>query len=69
MPRLTVEFPDEVNKILEALAKKDQTTKRDVIRRALALYNHLIQQGLKPGGDRKLSITDKDDHILKDIVF
>ena len=69
MPRLTVEFPDEVNKILEALAEKDQTTKRDVIRRALALYNHLIQQGLKPGGDRKLSITDKDDHILKDIVF
>ena len=69
MPRLTVEFPDEVNKILEALAEKDQTTKRDVIRRALALYNHLIQQGLKPGADRKLSITDKDDHILKDIVF
>lgn len=69
MPRLTIEFPDEVNEILEKLAEKDQTTKRDVLRRALALYYHLMQQGVRPGGDRKLSITDKDDQILKDILF
>ena len=69
MPRLTIEFSDDVNEILQKLAKTDQTTKRDVLRRALALYNHLVEQGVKPGGDRKISITDKDDHILKDIVF
>jgi len=69
MPRLTIEFPDEVNQILEKLAEKDQTTKRDVLRRALALYNPLFEQGVRAGGDRKVSITDKDDHILKDIIF
>ena len=69
MPRLTIEFPDEVNQILEKLAAQDDTTKRDVLRRALALYNHLYEQGVKPGGQRKLSITDKDDRILKDILF
>ena len=69
MPRLTIEFPDEVNQVLEKLAADDQTTKRDVLRRALALYNHLHEQGVKAGGDRKVSITDKDDRILKDILF
>lgn len=68
MGRLTVEFPDQVTEILSKLAKEDQTTKTEVIRRALALYNYLHEHGVKKG-DRKLSITDKDDTIIKDIVF
>ena len=67
MPRMTLEFPDKVNQILIELAKKDQTTKVDVLRRALALYNYVH----KEAGEKnlKLSVTDDEDTIIKDIVF
>lgn len=68
MPRLTIDFPDEANKVLEKLAKADQTTKREVVRRALALYDYLFEQKVK-GTERKLSITDQQDQIIKDILF
>ncbi|MBC8236066.1 hypothetical protein H8E77_41500 [bacterium] len=67
MPRLTVEFPDKVNDILKELAKKDETTKVDVLRRALALYNYVHREAIDK--DKKLSITDDEDEIIKDIVF
>ena len=44
MPRLTIEFPNQVDEILKDLAKKGHTTKVDVIRRALALYNYLERE-------------------------
>ena len=69
MPRLTIEFPDEGDKILRDLAKDEHTTKREVIRRALALYNYLHQEGVKMGSDKRVSITDKDNKIIKDILF
>ena len=67
MPRLTIEFPDKANDILNELAEKDQTTKVDVLRRALALYNYLHAEPIEK--DLKVSITDKNDEIIKDIVF
>ena len=67
MPRMTIEFPDKVNDILNKLAEKDQTTKADVLRRALALYNFVHQEAVDK--NMKLSVTDKNDKILKDIVF
>ena len=67
MPRLTVEFNEKVDKILKELAEKDQTTKADVIRRALALYNYVHKEAIEK--NRKLSITDDEDEIIKDIVF
>ena len=67
MPRITIEFPDEVNEILNDLAQKDHTTKADVMRRALALYNYVHKEAVDK--KRKLSITDDQDTILKDIVF
>lgn len=67
MPRLTIEFPDQISEILTSLAKKDQTTKVDVIRRALALYNYVHREAVDK--KLKLSITDDRDAILKDIVF
>ncbi len=69
MPRLTIEFPDEGDEILRKLAKDEHTTKRDVIRRALALYNYVHEEGVRMGGDRRLSITDKDSKVVKDILF
>ena len=68
MPRLTIEFPDEGDKILSRLAKDEHTTKREVIRRALALYNYINEEGVRMGGERRLSITDKDGRVVKDII-
>lgn len=68
MPRLTIEFPDEGDKILSRLAKEEHTTKREVIRRALALYNYISEEGVRMGGERRLSITDKDGRVVKDII-
>ena len=69
MPRLTIEFPEEGDKILSRLAKDEHTTKREVIRRALALYNYINEEGVRMGGgERRLSITDKDGRVVKDII-
>lgn len=67
MPRMTIEFPDQINEILNQLAQKDQTTKADVLRRALALYNFVHKEAVEK--KMKISITDDNDKILKDIVF
>lgn len=67
MPRLTIEFPDKVNDLLKELAEKDQTTKVDVLRRALALYNYVHREAFDKS--LKLSITDDENKILKDILF
>lgn len=70
MSRLTVEFPEEINNMLGQLAKKEHTSKREVIRRALALYGYLADEGVRAGGDYKLSVTTKQDNeVVKDIVF
>ncbi len=67
MPRMTVEFPREANEMLKDLAEKGQTSKVDVIRRALALYNY-VQREVKEK-DRRLLITGSDDEAIKEIVF
>ena len=66
MPRMTIEFSKQVDNILKELAKRNNTTKVDVLRRALSLY-HYVQ---KETGEenKKLSITD-EDKIIKDIIF
>jgi predicted transcriptional regulator len=69
MSRLTIEFPDEGDKILKKLAEDDSTSKREVIRRALALYNYLHEEGVKKDTGKRLSITDKEGAVLKDILF
>ena len=68
MARMTIEVPDKLNALLEQIAKTDGLAKVDVIRRAIALYNFAHQQGV-PEGKVKLSLTDKNDKVLKDIVF
>lgn len=69
MPRLTIEFPEEGDEILKKLAEDEHTTKREVIRRALSLYNYLHEEGVKMGSGKRLSITDKENQIIKDILF
>ena len=67
MPRLTIEFSNNVNAVLNELAEGDQTTKVDVLRRSLALYNYVHKEAAAKR--LKLSITDDQDRIIKDIVF
>lgn len=67
MARLTIEFPDRIGIVLTQLAKDGQTTKADVIRRALALYEYVSREAVE--SKRKLSITDRDGRVLKDIVL
>ncbi len=67
MPRMTIEFPDQVNEMLKNLAEKDRTTKLDVFRRALALYDYVHREAAEK--NLKLSITDDEDTIIRDIVF
>ncbi len=69
MARLTIEFPDDADAILQKLAKDEHTTKREVVRRALALYNYLSEEGVKMGSGRRVSITDQNGNVMKDILF
>jgi len=69
MARLTIDFPDEINEIVEKLAKQEKTSKREIVRKALAMYNYLNEEGVKMGGERNVAITDKNDKVLTRIVF
>jgi hypothetical protein len=66
MPKLTVEFSDKMNDILEGLANEKETTKVDVLRRAVALYKYLDSEQ-KEDEANKLSIT-RNGKAVKDIV-
>jgi len=67
MPKLTVEFNDKMNEILEQLADEKGTTKVDVLRRAVALYKYLDSEQ-KEDESKKVSIT-QDGKAIKDIVL
>ena len=67
MPRITLEFPESVDKILKELAEQNHTSKVDVIRRALGLYNYVHKEVKEK--DLKLAVADEDDKVLKEIVL
>lgn len=67
MPKLTVEFNERINQMLEELAAKDETTKVDVIRRALALYKY-VEEEVGKGDHRRLAIAE-DEKVIKEIVL
>ena len=67
MPRLTIEFPNKVDDILKDLAKKGETSKIDVIRRALVLYSYVNREVKEK--DLKLTVADDSNKVLKEIVL
>lgn len=67
MPKLTVEFNDRMNEMLEQLAAKQGTTKVDIIRRALALLRY-VEAEVGDSDKRRLAISE-DDKVLKEIVL
>jgi len=64
---MTIEFSKQVDDILKELAKKNNTTKVEVLRRALSLYDYVEKETSKEQ-NRRLSITD-EDKIIKDIIL
>lgn len=40
MPRLEVRVSEDLQRDLDAFAREDQTTRNEIIRRAMALYAH-----------------------------
>jgi hypothetical protein len=67
MPRLTLDVDEKFNENLSKLANGG--TKADVIRRALATYQYLKSQVPDPGSDKRVSITDAEGTILKDVIL
>jgi hypothetical protein len=66
MSRYTIDLSNDIDSLLDQLAKSKQTTKAEVIRRALASYGYLSKQG---GEGRKVSITDDKDKVIKDLIL
>jgi len=68
MARYTIDFENNIEQALRALSKKKHVSKAEIIRRALASYKYLIDN-VYDSCDRKVSITDNKDRVLKDIVL
>jgi hypothetical protein len=68
MPKLSVTFNDRVDEMLEGMATKEGTTKVDIIRRALALYEWAGKEVAADPKRRALAITE-DDKVIKEIVM
>ena len=69
MPRYTIDFDNDFDKTLSDLVKDTSApTKAEVIRRAVASYSYLKKQQRKDA-DAKVSITDKNDKVIKEIVL
>ena len=66
MPRFTIDVGEKFNEVLTRLAKSRETSKSEIIRRAVATYSMLSEQ---TADGRKVSITDARDHVLKDIIL
>ncbi len=53
MARLTVEFPDRTNGVLEQLAAQQGTTKTDILRRAIVSY-HILSEAIEKGSEIRI---------------
>ena len=66
MARFTVQFDDEIEKILSDLAKTRKTTKAEILRRALASYSFLDKerQNKKKIVKNEPSLNDLDSSLF-----
>ena len=72
MARMTVEIPDRLNAVLEDLASEYNISKVDALRRAIALFNIAKRETRAtdgPEGGRRLTISDKDNKVIKEILL
>jgi predicted transcriptional regulator len=64
MARMTVEFNEDVSKKLEELAKLENRSKTEILRRALGLYSYLDKEMTGQDDERFLALTDKENRVL-----
>ena len=67
MPKLTVQFGDQMNKMLKELAVEKGTTKTEIIRRALATYKYLNDK--RKDGASSVSARSADNETLEDVIL
>jgi predicted transcriptional regulator len=65
MARYTIDLDDTFDKLLSKVAEEKRSTKAQAIRDAVASYGFLKKQ--LQDSDLRVSITDKDGKVLKDI--
>jgi len=66
--RYTIDLDKDFDTKLTNLAREKNTTKAEIIKRALATYSVLSGQ-VADQQDKKVSITTKDDKVLKDVII
>lgn len=67
MARFTIDTDQQFDQNLADLVKMTGGTKADVLRKALATYKYLKTEDQEP--QNKVSITNKDGGILKDVIL
>ena len=67
MPRFTIDIDDQFNETLNKLANGG--SKADVIRRAVSSYQYLKSEVPDANGPNRLSITDSNGVVKKDVVL
>ncbi len=67
MPQYSVNFSSDFDKALTDASKQQGTTKADIIRKAVASYVYLTRE--TNNTDRKVSITDHQGQVLKDVML
>ena len=67
MPKLTVQFGDQMSRMLKELAAEKGTTQTEIIRRALATYKYLSDE--TKDDDKRVSVTSKTDKTIRDIIL
>lgn len=65
MAKLTIEMNPKMEEVLTELARGKHTSKVEVLRRAVALYNYVESQIAE--GKKGLAITE-NDKVVKEIV-
>lgn len=63
--RLSLIVSPELNETLEVLAQKSHSTKSEVLRKAIALYDLAAEAKQK---DQRMGIVDKDGQLVTTIV-
>jgi predicted transcriptional regulator len=63
--RLTLEVTTELNSALESLAETSGSTKSDVLRKAIALFEYASKNKAK---GRELALIDKSEKVVGHVV-
>jgi hypothetical protein len=67
MPKLTIQFGDQMSKMIKDLAAENGTKQTEIIRRALATYKYLSDE--TKDGDSRVSVTSKSDKTVREIIL